>query len=246
MHLQSKCCVKNGYNRSEFCNYDKGVRQGCILSPLLFNLYFNELPYILNNNAVDPISLPDGSHFNCLLYADDLLLISSSAEGLEQTLNRLSKYCQDWLLNINPSKTKVIIFQKKSRKSIIDKYKFLVNNENIEIVNNYTYLGVNFSVYGSFTNHKEKLKEKTRRSIFATRRYLDFLRLPTNISSKRFDTLFRPILTYCSEVWGVYDKYDNNSWEKDMIEKTRIYFCKLCLGVNKRSPNVASRNELGR
>ena len=122
----------------------------CILSPLLFNLYLNKLPYILNNNAIDPISLPDGSHFNCLLYADDLLLISSSAEGLQQSLNRLSKYCQDWQLNINPTKTKVIIFQKKSRKSIIDKCKFLVNNENI--VNNYTYLGVNFSANGSFTN----------------------------------------------------------------------------------------------
>ena len=30
------------------------------------------------------------------------------------------------------------------------------------------------------------------------------------------------------------------------IEKTHIHFCKMCLGLNKRSPNVASRNELGR
>ena len=88
----------------------KGVRQGCILSPLLFNLYLNELPYILNNNAKDPILLPDGSHLNSLLYADDLLLISHSAEGLQQGLDRLSKYCQDWLLKIKPTKTKVIVF----------------------------------------------------------------------------------------------------------------------------------------
>ena len=91
MYSHSKCCVKDNYNRSEFFNYDKGVRQGCILSPLLFNLYLNELPYILNNNAKDPILLPDGSHLNCLLYADDLLLISHSAESLQQSLDRLSK-----------------------------------------------------------------------------------------------------------------------------------------------------------
>ena len=78
-----------------------GVRQGCILSPLLFNLYLNELPFILNNNVKDSIILPDGSHLNCLLNADDLLLISTSAEGLQQSLDRLSKYCQDW---INPTK----------------------------------------------------------------------------------------------------------------------------------------------
>ena len=158
-------------------------------------------------------------------YADDLLLISSSAEGLQQSLNRLSKYCQEWLLNINPSKMKAIIFQKKSRKSIIDKYKFLLIIKILKLL--ITYLGVDFSANGSFTNHKEKLKEKTRRSIFATRRYLDFLRLPTNISSKLFDTLFLPILTYCLDVWGVYDKYDNNSWEKDMIEKNTHLFLQI-------------------
>ena len=151
MYSHSKCCVKDNYNRSDFFNYDKGVRQGCILSPLLFSLYLNELPYILNNNAKDPILLPDGSHLNCLLYADDLLLISHSAEGLQQSLDRLSKYCQDWLLKINPTKAKVIVFQKKSRKSTTDKYDFSVSNEHIAIVNNYTYLGVNFSANGNFT-----------------------------------------------------------------------------------------------
>ena len=144
MYSHSICCVKGNYTRSEFFNYDKGVRQGCILSPLLFNLYLNELPFILNNNAKDSILLPDGSHLNCLLYADDLLLISTSAEGLQQSLDRLSKYCQDWLLKINPTKATVIVFQKKSRKSAIDKHNFMVSNENIEIVNNYT-LNIVFS-----------------------------------------------------------------------------------------------------
>ena len=111
---------------------------------------------------------------------------------------------------------------------------------------NYTYLGVNFSANGHFTNHKENVKEKTKRSFFATRRYLDFLKLPIYIINKLFNTLFSPILTYCSEVWGIYDKCDYSSWEKGPIEKTHIHFCKMCLGLNKRSPNVASRNDLGR
>ena len=131
---------EDNYTRSKCFNYDKGVRQGCILSPLLFNLYLNELPFILNAYAKHSILLPDGSHLNCLLYPDDLLLISNSAEGLEQSLDRLSKYCRDWLLKINPTKTKVIVFQKKSRKSAIDKHNFMVSNENNDIVNNDTYI----------------------------------------------------------------------------------------------------------
>ena len=122
----------------------------------------------------------------------------------------------------------------------------MINNKRIEIVNDYTYLGVNFSSNGSFSRHKEKLQEKTRRSIFAFRRYFDPSKLSINVCNKRFDALFLSILTYSSEVWGACDKNENTAWEKDTIEKTHINFCKVFLGVNKRSPNAASRNELGR
>ena len=178
MYPHSICCVKDNYTRSEFFNYDKGVRQGCILSPLLFNLYLNELPFILNNNAKDSILLKDGSHLNCLLPCRWFTSnISNSAEGLQQSLDRLSKYGQDWLLKINPTKTKVIVFQKKSRKSTMDKHNFMVSKEHVEIVNNYTYLGVKFSANGNFTNHKENFTAKTKRSFFAARRYLDVLKI---------------------------------------------------------------------
>ena len=82
----------------------------------------------------------------------------------------------------------------------------MVSNENIEIVNNYTYLGVKFAANGSFTNHEENLTAKATRSFFAARPYLDFLKLPIHIINKLFNTIFFPISTYCSEVWGIYDK----------------------------------------
>ena len=91
------------------------MRQACILSPLLFNLYLTEVPSLLNKQNTDPIILRDGLPLNCLLYADDLVLISHSASGLQNALTDLSRYCGDWLLNINPMKTKIIIFEKKYR-----------------------------------------------------------------------------------------------------------------------------------
>ena len=67
------------------------------------------------------------------------------------------------------------------------------------------------------------LKEKTRRSIFSTCRYLDFLKyLPIDVVNKIFNSLYLPILLYGSEVWSIYDKDDYNSWEKDITEKTHI------------------------
>ena len=136
--------------RTKLFYYCKGVRQGYILSPVLFNLYLNEIPFLLVREDIDPIVLPNGSHLNCLLYEDDLVLISHSAKGLDKALSVLSQYCENWLLSVDPKKTKVMIFQKKCRKSILDKYFFQINNQKIEIVNNYTYLGINFSNNGNF------------------------------------------------------------------------------------------------
>ena len=69
----------------------------------------------------------------------------------------------------------------------------MVSNENIEIVNNYTYLGAKFSANGSFTNHKENLTVKARRSFFVARPYVDFLSEEANYSTRNRISLLNVI-----------------------------------------------------
>ena len=88
--------------------------------------------------------------------------------------------------------------------------------------------------------------EKTRRSIFASRRYLDFNKIPINTCNKLFDALFLPIVLYGSEIWGAYDNLNTKKWEKDPVERLHTQFYKYFLGLNKRAPNVVARNETGR
>lgn len=95
---------------------------------MLFNLYLNEIPFLLDKQDTDPLLLPNGS-LSCLLYADDLILISHSAAGLQNALSTVSQYCRYWMMNINTKKmkakkrtTKAIIFQKKCGKSTHDKH----------------------------------------------------------------------------------------------------------------------------
>ncbi len=79
----------------DYFSQTKGVRQGCSLSPTLFNIYINELASALDKSSCPGLTL-EGREIKCLLYADDLLLLSPHEEGLHQSLSILEKYSKDW------------------------------------------------------------------------------------------------------------------------------------------------------
>ena len=84
----------------------RGVKQGCILSPLLFNLFVADLPDIFTENC-DPVVIHDRP-LSCLMFADDLVLLSETAHGLQNSLTNLGNYCDQWGLDVNLDKTKII------------------------------------------------------------------------------------------------------------------------------------------
>ena len=144
------------------------MRQGCILSSLLLNLYLNDLAFSFDNVLSDPFVLPNGTRLNSLLYADDLIILSRSKRGLQNCLNVLSSYCNSWMLRINPKKTKIMIFQRCTRKCEHD---FRIGNEVIDVVQNYTYLGTRITSSGNFTLALEHLRPKALHALFSLRRH---------------------------------------------------------------------------
>ena len=76
-----------------------GVKQGCILSPSLFNIYLSDICNIFTDEC-KPVFL-NNSSFNCLLYADDMVLLSESATGLQNCLNQISHYFKQWKPTVN-------------------------------------------------------------------------------------------------------------------------------------------------
>ena len=82
--------------------------------------------------------------------------------------------------------------------------KFCVGDESIENVREYKYLGIILSISGSFTNAKESLYKKSLKAYFKLKNLLHSLPNP-KLGSHLFNHTVVPILTYCSEIWGLFN-----------------------------------------
>ena len=95
MYSKDKSAVKINNKMTEAFSCYTGVKQVCMLSSTLFNLYVSDLPEFLNSSSSTDILLDDSERpINCLLYADDLVIFSRAANGLQTLLNKLESYCE--------------------------------------------------------------------------------------------------------------------------------------------------------
>ena len=95
--------IKWGSTFSEKFHVTNGVRQGGVLSPLLFNVYVNELSDCLNKSGIG--GSMNGTVINHMLYSDDICIISLSSAGLQQLLNICSGYSELHDLTFNAKKS---------------------------------------------------------------------------------------------------------------------------------------------
>ena len=93
----------------EFSSYI-GVRQGECLSPFLFSMYLNDLENEFASKGLDGCDVGMLKLY-LLLYGDDIVVFSSTSEGLQRGLNILSDYCDKWKLVVNTDKTKIMVFR---------------------------------------------------------------------------------------------------------------------------------------
>ena len=100
------------YNGSTSDAFDNtlGVHQGDRLSPFLYAMYINDIEHSLSQCNT-------GIMFGCfkivtLLYADDVILLSESAEGLQRGLDCMYEFCNTWRLKLNVNKSKIVIFKR--------------------------------------------------------------------------------------------------------------------------------------
>ena len=217
LNNRKQFCKVNGVS-SDIKNINCGVPQGSCLGPLLFLIYINDLPFSLKKGHVS-------------MYADDTTISYSSKnlDVLQHDLNCDLLNLQNWLhgnkLSLNVVKTQSLIIGSGPKIRRIDSQpdtrpSFEIDNENIEIVNNIKYLGVQVDNQLKWDNHIDKVKKKALRALGLVKFSKKYL--TTDVLIKMYRGLVEPHLSYCCSVWGNCSKQNIDSLQKVQNRAARI------------------------
>ena len=108
LYARQEATVRTGHGTTDWFQIGKGVRQGCILSPCLFNLHAE---YIMRNAGLEEAQAGmkiAGRNINNLRYADDTTLMAENEEELKSFLMKVKEENEKVGLKLNVQKTKIM------------------------------------------------------------------------------------------------------------------------------------------
>ena len=251
MYSKSKSCVLLNNEKSDHFGSYAGVRQGEILSPLLFALYINDLEGFLRSKGVQPLGgllniSGEVADFNdyeiaqflsllTLFYADDTIIFADSSIGLQFALEELQTYCENWKLTVNEDKTKVMCITRGRYRN--ENYNFIYNGKKLETVDEFIYLGICFTKKG-LTNKTVACRETaSKKAMFSFLNRCKQNHIPIDVQLEVFNRTVVPCMMYGGEVWG----YNNI----ECLEIIQRKFLKYSLKLKSSTPTAMIYCETG-
>lgn len=169
-----------------------------------------------------------------LLFADDTVIFSENKEDLQKALDVFETYCDTWKLTVNITKTKIMIF---SGGRMPGNMHFHFKGNEIEIVNEYKYLGIYLARTASYFKTKKHIADQANVALFSLLRKIRHLNLPIDLQIDLFNKTIKPILLYGCELWG--------AGNVDVIERVQLKFLKHILHLKKSTSSFMIYGELG-
>ena len=199
--------VRVGTSYSEQAEVTSGIPQGSILGPVLFTIFINDLPDVVNSQ--------------CKIFADDTKVYNTSDKKdlLQADLHSLQTWTEKWNLYFNVQKCKVMYIGKKNPKH---DYFMKLNNitSKISECDSEKDLGITLDTSLKFDNHIQKKINKANQVMGLIKRSFDYLH--KDVFVRLYKTLVRPHLEYGNSVWHPNLKRQSIAIEKVQRRATKV------------------------
>ena len=213
----ANACVKiEGELSENFC-IKTGVRQGCVMSPWLFNVYMDGVIREMKakSGGVGAKMLEDGNEWWMItsLFADDTVLFAESEKELQRVVNEFYNVCTRRNLKVNCDKSKVMVFERRKMEVIEfdTQYRIRVENEEgckvamggkcLEEVNEFKYLGTVLCKHGSMEGEIKERAVRGRQVVGSLSRIMRGRNVSVDVKKGLRDSIVLPTLTYGCETW---------------------------------------------
>ena len=200
-----------------------GVPQGSVLGPLLFIIYLENLIATINHQCLKT---------TVYAYADDIKLVSTDSQDLQQALDIVSTWTNDWGLFLNTNKSEHITLRCKQPIS------FSILNQVIPKVKNVRDLGLTLSEDLKWNSYVHKVR--ARANVVSHIILRTFTPSNTQLLVNLFKMYVRPIMEYNTSSWSPYYKSDIHTIESVQMTFTRY----LCQRANIKFSNYKNRLDI--
>eukprot|EP00112_Aurelia_sp_Birch-Aquarium-sp1_P026756 Seg970.1 transcript_id=Seg970.1/GoldUCD/mRNA.D3Y31 product="Retrovirus-related Pol polyprotein from type-2 retrotransposable element R2DM" pseudo=true protein_id=Seg970.1/GoldUCD/D3Y31 len=198
LHTDQEATVRTMYGNTEWFKINKGVRQGCILSPYLFNLYSENMIRMAGLEEIEHGIRIGGRNINNLRYADDITLLAETEEGLKMLLNRVKQESEKVGLRLNIKKTKVMVTSSELEDFIIGD-----EDETVEAVDSFIFLGAKIERDGGCTPEIIRRIAMGKTAMTGLHRVMKDKEISMHTKVRLVKALVFPVMMYGCESWTI-------------------------------------------
>ena len=213
---------------SSWFQVNTGVKQGSILSPTLFIMYFDKV--------IKQVEEKNNLEMDIFAYADDLAIVTDSGQMLNTVMEEFDAILTSWGLKLSCSKTKFAVIGREP-----DRVELNVNGNGIDRVDCFEYLGSKISANTKVDEEVFNRISKYSQNTGALYPLLRNIHVPRRVKLLIYTSILKPILLYGSETWALTERLKNKLQAAEMRTLRLIY------GITKRDRvrNVEVRRQLG-
>jgi exonuclease III len=213
LYESSAVRIRVGSALTEEIPVERGVRQGCPSSPLLFNVFINDILKDCTQLGIKVLSGSprgvvvqnngsDGRRVSGLMFADDLVLICPSRKRLRRALATLTKWADAWELEFNAGKCGIMGVGSKGG-SAKGGGQWVLQGVSVPVVSRYKYLGCWFTETWDFDSMLREHESRVLRTLHMSMSFLRNTSVPIAMRVMVYKGQVLPVASYGGELFGM-------------------------------------------